>query len=161
MSNSVLHDHILKLLSGGNAHMGFDGAIADFPPEHINSRPPNVDYTFWHLLEHLRLSQWDILDFIRNSEYAWPNWPDDYWPAKDAQTDAAGWQASVDAFRADLEELKAIVRDPEIDLTAELPYAPGYTYLREMLVVADHNAYHVGELAILRQVMSAWPADRV
>ena len=77
-----------------------------------------------------------------------------------AETDAAGWQASVEAFRADLEELKAIVRDPEIDLTAELPFAPSYTYLREMLVVSDHNAYHIGELAILRQVMTAWPADR-
>lgn len=160
MSESVLRDHILKLLSGGNAHMGFDGAVADFPPGLVNARPPNVPYSFWHLLEHLRLAQWDILDFIRNPNYVWPEWPADYWPAQDAETDAAGWQASVEAFRADLEELRAIVRDPEIDLTAELPYAPSYTYLREMLVVSDHNAYHIGELAILRQVMTAWPADR-
>lgn len=160
MSDSVLRDHILKLLSGGNAHMGFEAAVADFPTDLINARPPEVPYSFWHLLEHLRLAQWDILDFIRNPDYVWPQWPADYWPAQDAETDPAGWQASVEAFRADLEALKAIVRDPEIDLTAELPNAPGYTYLREMLVVADHNAYHIGELAILRQVMNAWPKDR-
>lgn len=160
MSDSVLREHILKLLAGGNAHMGFDEAVADFPPDLINSRPPNVTYTFWHLLEHLRLSQWDILDFIRNPDYVWPDWPADYWPALDAETDPAGWKASIEAFQADLEALKAIVRDPEIDLAAELPHAAGYTYLREMLVVADHNAYHIGELAILRQVTTAWPADR-
>jgi hypothetical protein len=161
MTDSVLREHILKLLSGGNAHMDFDAAVADFPLDLINIRPPNVNYTCWHLVEHLRLAQWDILDFIRNPDYVWPEWPAGYWPAQDAESDPAGWAASIEAFRADLEALREIVRDPEIELAAELPHAPGYTYLREMLVVADHNAYHVGELAILRQIMTAWPADRV
>lgn len=155
-----MRETLLNLLSGKGAHLTFDEAVADFPMDAINARPPNVPYTFWHLLEHIRLAQWDILDFVRNPDYQEQSWPDDYWPARDAETDEAGWNQTIEQFHADLEEMKAITADESLDLTTELPHAPGYTYLREILLVADHNAYHVGEFAILRQVMDLWPADR-
>ena len=152
-----LRTQLVALLRGGQAYMPFDDAVADFPPEHINTRPPNVTYTFWHLLEHLRLAQGDILDYIRNPNYVTPQWPEDYWPAPDAETDIAGWKQTLQRFRDDLAALQAIVQDPATDLTAPLPHAPQHNILREILVVADHNAYHTGEFAILRQVMGLWP----
>jgi hypothetical protein len=148
---------LVKLLNGRNAHMTLADAAADFPSEQINSRPPNVPYTFWHLVEHLRIAQADILDFIINPAYEARDWPDDYWPAADARTDEAGWRNSLAAFEEDMGQLVAIVEDPANDLYAELPHAPGYTIYREIMVAADHNAYHTGELGILRQVMDLWP----
>jgi hypothetical protein len=161
MNDSVLREQLVQLLGGGHAHMPFDQAVADFPLEWANKRPPSVTYTPWHLLEHLRIAQWDILDFIRNPDYQEIKWPDDYWPAAEATADAAAWQTTVDSFRADLQSLLEIAQDSSVDLTADIPHAPGYTVLRELLVVADHNAYHIGEFAILRQVMGTWPEDRV
>ncbi|GAB4572958.1 MAG: DinB family protein [Anaerolineae bacterium] len=156
-ADSVLREQLLALLRGGNAHMTFDQAVADFPPEHYNTRPPNVDYSSWALLEHIRLAQWDILDFIRNPNYKWPQWPEDYWPAPDAVADEAAWQATLDGYRADLAALEALVQDPATDLHAPIPHAPDYTLLREILLVADHTAYHIGEFGILRQIMGTWP----
>jgi hypothetical protein len=151
------HD-LLQLLNGRNAHMDIADATANFPVEHINSRPPNVPYTFWHLVEHLRLAQADILEFIVDARYEAPAWPEDYWPAPDTRASEEEWLQSLAAFATDQAQLAALVQDPQTDLTAELPHAPGYTIFREILLVADHNAYHVGELAILRQVMGLWPA---
>jgi hypothetical protein len=156
-ADQALRKQLLDLLRGGGAHMGFDQAVADFPVAHINTRPPKVTYTFWHLLEHIRLAQWDILDYIRNPDYVWPTWPDDYWPAPDAQADPAAWEQTLHQFRDDLKALEAIVENPDTDLTAPLAHAPQHTTLREILLVADHNAYHLGEFAILRQVMGLWP----
>ncbi len=156
--DKVLRDQLLALLRGGNAHMTFDQAIADFPLEHINRRPPKVPYTPWHLLEHIRITQWDILEFVRNPDYVSPPWPEGYWPHPDEQADEAAWSRTIREFGADLEALKAIVRNPATDFTAPIPHAPGYTVLREILLAADHNAYHIGEFAILRQVMSTWPS---
>jgi hypothetical protein len=155
-NDQVLRRQILQLLNGRNAHYTFDDAVADFPLEAINRRPPNVPYTPWHLVEHLRIAQWDILEFMRNPGHVSPEWPKGYWPDPKATTNAAGWQQSLDRFRADLAAVEALVQDPDLDITAELPHAPGYTYLREFLLVGDHNAYHVGEFAILRQVMGTW-----
>lgn len=154
-----LRHELLKLLDGRNAHMTLADATADFPPEHINSKPPHVPYTFWHLVEHIRLAQADILEFIVNPDYQAPAWPDDYWPAPDARTDEAGWRQSLAAYKADVDQLAALVKDPAVDPLAELPHAPGYTIYRELLLVADHTAYHTGELAILRQVMGLWPGE--
>jgi hypothetical protein len=130
--------------------------VADFPLEHINSHPPNVPYTFWHLLEHLRIAQADILDFILNPAYQSLPWPEGYWPDPEAQASAANWEQTLAAFTADQEQLLKLAQDPEVDLLAELPLSPGYTILREIMVAADHNAYHIGELGILRQVMGLW-----
>jgi hypothetical protein len=156
-NDQVLREQILQLLTGRNAHYTFEDAVADFPMEAINRRPPNVAYTPWHLVEHLRIAQWDILEFMRDPDHISPEWPKGYWPDPQAATNPAGWQQSLDRFRADLAAVESMVRDPELDITAELPHAAGYTYLREFLLVADHNAYHIGEFAILRQIMSTWP----
>ncbi len=157
MPENTLRSHLLWLLDGGGAHIGFDDAVREFPVERANERPPNVLYTPWHLLEHLRISQWDILEFVRDPEHASPNWPEGYWPARSAMADAAAWEGTVEAFRADLAALRAIVADPQTDFLAPLQHAPAYTILREVLLVADHNAYHIGEFSILREVMGTWP----
>ncbi len=154
--DTALREQLLHLLRGGNAHLAFDDAVADFPMEAINRRPPHVPYTPWHLLEHLRITQWDILDFIRNPHYQAIKWPDNYWPAPDTEADAAAWEQTLAAFRADLKAIEAIASDPQTDLAATIPHGDGQTVLREILLVADHNAYHIGEFAILRQVMGTW-----
>ena len=155
-SDQVLREQLLAQLQGGHAHMSFDEAIADFPRADINAYPPHVSYTPWHLLEHLRITQWDILEFVRNPAHVSPAWPEGYWPAHDQQTDASGWDTTIAAFQQDVQTLQALVADPATDLTAPLPHAPTYTILREILLVADHNAYHIGEFTILRQVMQTW-----
>jgi hypothetical protein len=159
-ADKTLRDELLHLLRGGNAHMSFDEAVADFPMDRINERPPNVPYSPWHLLEHLRRAQWDILDFTRNPQYQEMKWPDDYWPAPDATADEAAWNATLAAFRADLTAVEQIASDPQTDLAARIPHGTGQTVLREILLVPDHNAHHLGEFAILRQVMGTWPAGR-
>lgn len=159
-ADKIVREQLLALLRGGNAHLSFDQAVADFPMDQINTEPPNVPYTPWHLLEHLRLAQWDILEFIRNPDHISPSWPEGYWPTRDERADEIRWQKTIGYFQTDLKALQDLVADQQTDLYAELPHAPGYNILREILVVADHNAYHIGEFAILRQVMSTWPADR-
>jgi hypothetical protein len=154
--DQILRQQLLALLRGGDAHMPFDEAVAAFPLMQINSYPPNVAYTPWHLLEHLRIAQWDILEFVRNPAHVSPPWPDGYWPSHEARTDTEGWARTIAAFQADLRALQDLVADGATDLTAPLAHAPEYTILREILVVADHNAYHIGEFAILRQVMQTW-----
>jgi hypothetical protein len=139
--------------------MTFGEAVAQFPREHMNTYPPGVPYTPWHLLEHLRIAQWDILEFMRNPAYVSPDWPQGYWPSREAQTDEAGWKRTVTSFRADLQALQNLVADPATDLMKQLPHGTGQTILREILLVADHNAYHIGEFAILRQVMQTWPME--
>lgn len=159
-SDEAVRKQLLFLLDGGGAHMSFDEAVADFPLDHINTRPTHVPYTFWHLLEHLRIAQWDILEFVRNPAHVSPEWPEGYWPPPAAQTDVAQWQQTLDSFQGDLHVLRQMVEDPNTDLYSDLPHAAGYNILREILLVADHNAYHIGELAILRQVMGLWPPGR-
>ncbi len=159
-ADKVLREQLLALLRGGNAHMNFDQAVADFPLDHINTKPPTVPYTSWHLVEHIRRAQLDILEFIRDPDYVSPEWPSGYWPTQDATTDQAGWEKSILDFRADLESIKEMVKDPRTDFFSPIPHAPGYNIFREILLVADHNAYHIGEFAILRQVMSTWPNTR-
>jgi hypothetical protein len=151
-----LRKQVIALLNGGNAHMGFEETVADFPMAEINTFPPNVPYTPWHLLEHIRIAQLDILEFTRDPGHVSPEWPAGYWPAKDEQTDEDGWEKTISGIRSDLEAMKAIVNDPLMDLTADLAHAPGYNVLREALLVADHNGHHLGEFAILRQVMGTW-----
>ncbi len=157
MSDTITRAHLVDLLVRGNAHMSLEEAVKRFPAADYNTRPPNVDYSFWHLLEHLRITQWDILDYSRNPEYQYRKWPQAYWPAKDAETDAAGWKHTIEQFIADCAAMVAIVNDPQTDLYAQIPHGErGHTILREVLVVADHNAYHIGELGILRQVVGNW-----
>lgn len=151
-NDPVLRKELLSLLKGGQAHGGYK-AIEDFPPEHINTKIPNMQYTFWHLLEHIRRAQKDILEFIHNPTYEALRWPQDYWPAEDEMADELAWQTTLDGIRLDMADLQRIVQDESIDLLSELPFASGYTYLRELLLVADHNAYHLGEFSIVRGIL--------
>jgi hypothetical protein len=159
IEDKELRTQLTRLLTVRQAHMDFADAVADFPAAHINTRPPHCDYTFWHLLEHLRICQKDILDYIISDNYQWPDFPNDLWPDKAAQTDAAGWQQTIAAFTADRQKLVALINDPGVDLFAPLPNSGqhGHNILREIHIVASHNAYHTGELGVLRQVMGLWP----
>lgn len=138
--------------------MPFREAVANFPLERINDLFPNGTYSAWALLEHLRITQWDILDFITNSDYEYREWPKEYWPAQGAKATIEDWHKTIADFEKDLKELVQIARDPKTDLYAKIPHGTGQTILREVLLVADHNAYHIGEFAIMRQVMKTWPA---
>jgi hypothetical protein len=157
-SEQGIRKHVVSLLRGRGAHMDFDAAVADFPLGHINTYPPNMLYTFWHLLEHLRITQWDILEYVRDPKHASPPWPEGYWPDPDAQADEAAWHETVRQFHSDLQAMIDIVNDPKTDLLTPIPHGyDGHTILREALILADHNSYHVGELGILRQIVDAWP----
>jgi len=156
----VVRDELLRLLGGRDARMPFESAVADFPDEAINRRGPNVAVTPWHLLEHIRFAQVDILRYIRDRDYLEPSWPDEYWPARDATTTPDGFAATIAAIQADRRALQAIVADPGTDLTATIPGTPGHSIVREIRIVAEHEAYHIGEFAILRQVMGTWPPGR-
>jgi hypothetical protein len=160
-ADELLRKELLALLDSENAHMSFEDAVADFPLEHINTKAPNTPYSFWHFVEHIRIAQWDILEFIRNPHHVSPKYPEGYRPGPDEKTDEKGWRKSVAGVLADLEALKEMVRDPNTDFFGPIPHAPGYNIFREIVLAADHNAYHVGEIAIMRQVMDIWPADRL
>ena len=155
-----LRRELLDLLQEGNAHMGFEEVVEDLQLEHINLKPPNTPYSLWHFVEHLRIAQWDILEFIKNPDHISPDYPSGYRPAAEEITDLAGWQESCSGFLADLEALKDLVRDERKDLLAPLPHAKDFSIFREILLAADHNAYHIGELAMIRQVMGLWPEHK-
>lgn len=160
MTDEALRAELAALLDGQGAHMPYEDAVADFPAEAMNRRPPNVTYTPWHLLEHLRLTQRDILDYVRDPRYESPPWPEGYWPALDATATPEAFTATIEAYLADRAALRAMVVDPKVDLFAVLPGTPDHTLVREVRLAADHNAYHVGEFAIFREVMGTWPAER-
>ena len=157
---AALREHLLTLLRGGEAHLDFEKAIADLPARLRGAKPPGEPHTPWRLLEHLRIAQWDILEFARNPRHVSPPWPDGYWPAGDAPPDAASWDRSVEAFRRDLRAMQDLVADPATDLFAPIPHGKGQTILREALLLADHNAYHIGQLIVIRRALGAWPEDR-
>ncbi len=155
-NDQSLREHVLYLLSGGGAHAKFDGAIAKLPPELRGKKPRGLPYSPWMLLEHMRLAQWDILEFSRNREHVSPAWPEGYWPASAAPDSDAAWNKSVRQFRADLQAMEGLVADNSTDLYAKIPWGDGQTVLREALLVADHNAYHLGQLVVVRRLLGAW-----
>jgi hypothetical protein len=150
-SNEALRQHVLYLLRGGGAHLDFDSLVADLTPPSVNKRVPGVPYTVWHLLEHMRIAQWDILEFSRNPLHQSPEFPDGYWPDKNSAADAAQLETTLSQFRADLQSMQRLVADPGVNLFAEIPHGEGQTVLREALVLADHNAYHLGALAVMKR----------
>ena len=152
-----LRDHLLYLLRGGGAHLKFEDLVADFPLELVNRKMAGVPYTPWQVLEHLRIAQWDILEFSRDARHQSPEFPQGYWPPAEAVADAAQWNESIRAFQADLKQLEELVADPAIDLFAAIPHGDGQTILREALLVADHNAYHLGALAIMKRSLNSEP----
>ena len=159
MSDQALREHVLYLLRGGGAHLNFEQAIADLPEDLKGAKVEGVPQTPWRLLEHLRICQWDILEFSRNADHISPDFPDRYWPGGDAPPDPESWDRSVAAFRADLQAMIDLVADPDTDLYARIPHGDGQTVLREALLVADHNAYHLGQMVFLRRCLGAWEDD--
>ena len=156
LSDAALRKHLIELLRSRGAHADFDEAIDGLPEGLRGARVKDLPFTAWRLLEHLRLAQWDILEFSRNPKHKSPSWPDGYWPEADAPPNAAAWDASVAAFRRDLADMEKLVRDSSSDLFAPIPHGQGQTLLREALLVADHNSYHVGQLILLRRALGAW-----
>jgi hypothetical protein len=158
-TDQSLRDHLLYLLRGGGAHLDFDAAIADLPVDLRGAKPAGLPHTPWRLLEHMRIAQWDILEFSRNPKHVSPKFPDGYWPQGDAPPDAGVWDLSAASFRADLRAMQDLVSDPATDLFTPIPHGQGQTILREALLVADHNAYHLGQLVTVRRLLGAWPGD--
>jgi hypothetical protein len=155
--DQVLRQQLVNFLVKRQAHMLFEDAVANFPQEHINTRPSEVSYSFWHLLEHVRICQYDILDYIRNPAYEAPPFPEGVWPAPAADTDWAGWNQTIEHFYADRQALVEIVQHPDTDLYVPIAHGwDGHNILREVLIVGDHNAYHIGEFGILRQMLGLW-----
>jgi hypothetical protein len=153
-TDKALREHVLYLLGGGGAHIDFESAVKDFPFEVVNRKADGLPYTPWQVLEHMRIAQWDILEFSRSASHVSPPWPEGYWPAKDAEADEAAWSRSLESFRADLEAMKALVSDPATDLFKPIEHGEGQTILREALLVADHNAYHLGVLVTLKRLLT-------
>ena len=157
--NDTLRKHVLDVLGRGEAHAGFDQAVADFPIHLLGTKPPGTPHTAWQLVEHLRLAQWDILEFSRDPRHVSPEFPEGYWPSADAPPDSAAWHKSIAAFQADLKAMQRLVADPGTDLLARVEHPEArekHTLLREALLLADHNAYHVGQLVLVRRLLGAW-----
>lgn len=156
MTQESLRELLISILDWRDAHVDFDTAVEGIPPRLRGIQPEGLPHSAWQLLEHLRLTQQDILEFCRSSEYEEPRWPDDYWPDDAQPASESAWNESVAGFRADREALKGLAGDAELDLFARIPHGTGQTYIRELLLVADHNAYHVGQLVVVRRLLGAW-----
>jgi DinB family protein len=152
----ALRQHLLYLLGGGGAHLGFEKAVAGLPVGARGRRPDKMPHSPWEILEHLRLAQWDILEFSRDPKHVSPDWPGGYWPKTAAPPSPAAWEKSVRGFRADLKAMQRLVASARTDLFARIPHGDGQTVLREALLLADHNAYHLGELVAVRRMLGAW-----
>lgn len=154
----ALRHQLAGLLGGGHAHADFDRVTADFPVAQRGAKVPGAAHTAWQLLEHLRIAQWDILEFTRNPRHVSPPFPSGYWPPTEAPPDAAAWDRSLRSFQADLQAMTDLVKNPKTDLFARIPQGEGQTVLREALLMADHNAYHLGQLVLLRRLTGCWNA---
>lgn len=154
--DSSLREHLVSLLKGGTAHATFEQAIENFPEKLRGVTPDKLPYSAWQLLEHLRIAQWDILEFSRDAKHKSPDWPGGYWPKDAAPTTKDAWDKSVKQFQSDLKQMEKLVRDPKTDLHAKIPHGEGQTILREALLLADHNAYHVAEIVVLRRLLGCW-----
>lgn len=154
--DKALRDHLIKLLMGRQAHVDLDTALADLPQELQGLKMEALSFTPWQLLEHMRIAQWDILEFSRNPQHVSPEFPAGYWPSADGPPDESSWSASVASFRADLNAMVDLVSNPTTDLFATIPHGTGQTILREALLVADHNAYHLGQLVVVRRGLGCW-----
>jgi DinB superfamily len=151
-----LREHLLYLLRGGGAHLDFEKAIAGLPAELRGAKPAGLAFSAWGLLEHMRIAQWDILEFSRDPKHVSPSWPEGYWPSSDAPPSSEAWDRSVAAFRADRRAMEQLIGGSKTDLHVKIPHGEGQTILREALLVADHNAYHLGQLVMLRRFLGAW-----
>lgn len=152
-SDKALRDHLQNYIDWDNAHIKFDDAVKDFPPALRGKRPEGGPHSAWELLEHLRLAQWDILEFTRDANHTSPKFPEGYWPTTEAPPTDTAWDESTAAYRADLRSFSAFTADESIDLFARIPHGDGQTVLRQILLTADHNAYHLGQLMMVRRIL--------
>jgi hypothetical protein len=150
---TALRDHVLYLLKGGGAHLSFEDFVTDFPPELCAKQIPGLPYTSWQVLEHMRLAQWDILEFSRDAKHVSPGFPKGYWPKPEKLGSPEDWAETVKTFRHDLQEMVSLVANPSTDLFDKIPHGDGQTVLREALLIADHNAYHLGVLAVMARMV--------
>ncbi|MHB8111663.1 MAG: DinB family protein [Syntrophorhabdaceae bacterium] len=155
--DKVMRNELLALLKGGQAHMDFDEALAGFPLEEINRQVPNASYMVWHVLEHMRIVQWDILEFIRNPDHVSPDFPGGYWPEPGAKATSAMWNKILKKIRSELEAVEAIVSNSRTDFFSPIPHAKDYNIFREVLLVADHNAFHLSEVVEIRRILNLKP----
>ena len=153
--DASLRKHLLYLLRGGGAHLSFDDLVNSFPPDLCNRRVDGLPYTPWQVLEHMRIAQWDILEFSRDANHVSPEFPKGYWPRSEESGTPELWQKTVEEFRKDLKQMEAFLEDESTDLHAKLPHGDGQTVLREALLIADHNAYHLGVLAVMSRILKA------
>jgi len=154
--NDPVREQVIKLLQGGQAHVTFDDVIKDFPARLRGIKPDGAPHTPWQLLEHMRIAQWDILEFSRNAKHVSPAWPQGYWPKTEKPANDAAWKKSIASIKKDLLSIQKLVENPKTDLYAKIPHGTGQNILREALLVADHNAYHIGQLLLLRRLLGAW-----
>jgi hypothetical protein len=154
--DQTLRQALHELLQGGAAHLAFDDAVADLPADLRGRKPKLLPHTPWRLVEHLRIAQYDILEFCRNPDYASIDWPNGYWPQTDAPPNDQAWTQSLHDFRADHATMLALVSNPANDLSKPIPWGNGQTVLREAMLLADHNAYHLGQLVTVRRLLGAW-----
>jgi len=157
MDEKVLRDYLGRALSWHEAHVDWKKAVTGIPVKDRGKRPKGAEHSPWELLEHMRLATWDILEFSRDPKHVSPDWPAGYWPKKPAPPNAVAWEKSVKALEHDLEEMRKLVNDPKTDLLAAIEGGSGQTVLREALLIADHNAYHVGQLVLVRRLLGCWP----
>ncbi|MCC6857164.1 MAG: DinB family protein [Bryobacterales bacterium] len=155
-SDRALREHLLYLLRGGGAHLDFESAVKDLPEELRGKRPARGPHSPWEILEHMRIAQWDILEFSRKPAHVSPDFPSGYWPREQAPPSREAWNETIRAFQDDLKSMQKLVEDESRDLFAKIPHGEGQTLLREALLVADHNAYHLGELVLVRRLLEAW-----
>jgi hypothetical protein len=159
-NDKAIRKHVLSLLRGGNAHISFDDFVADFPVEACGRKIEGLPYTAWQVLEHMRIAQWDILEFSRDAAHVSPKFPKGYWPDPDEPGNAELWKNTVERFRADLKQMEELVADQSIDLFVKIPHGKGQTVLREALLIADHNAYHLGALLVMSRILMTSPTER-
>jgi hypothetical protein len=157
-NDKELREHLVYLLQDGGAHANFDAAVKDMPPALRGQKPEGADHTPWELLEHLRITQWDILEFSRNAQHRSPDFPAGYWPKEAAPPSDKAWDKSVATFRAELKAMIDLINAPATDLFAKIPHGDGQTILREALLTADHNSYHIGQLVLVRKLLGGWTA---
>lgn len=155
-NDAALREHLVKLMKGGQAHADFDTVIKGIPEDLRGKRPKGCPHSPWELLEHMRIAQSDILEFSRDAKHVSPPWPEGYWPNSPAPSSSSAWSKSVKAFRTDLEAMCDLVKIPATDLYAKIAHGDGQTILREALLIADHNSYHIGQLVLARRLLGGW-----
>jgi len=157
-NDTSLRKHVLNVLDGGHAHVNFEAAVKNMSVDLRGKRPKGAEHSPWEILEHMRIAQWDILEFSRDSQHVSPPWPAGYWPKTKTPSNAKAWSQSVRAFLADLEAMRKLVAEESTDLFAPIAHGDGQTILREALLVAAHNSYHISEMVLVRRLLGAWPA---